>query len=310
VTQPSELKTTPLAARSGGGRSLFVAARDGLRLHVREYSNRIARGLAVVCLPGLTRTTTDFNALGPALAESGHAARVIAIDSRGRGQSEWDSNPANYNLAVELDDVMSVLTALGIARAVFVGSSRGGILTMLLAAAQPTAIAGAVLHDVGPVIEPEGVARIKSYVGKLPQPKTTTEGAGVLRDLFGAQFPTLTAEHWVAAAQRTWRIDNGELVLTYDVKLAQTLADFDVEHPLPPLWKEFDALAPVPVLVIRGAFSDILSEASVNAMRARHPGLDYTEIPAQGHVPLLEGEELLRGIAGFVAKCGRTMDKH
>ena len=315
VTEPSQLNTTPVAAQSGRGQSLFVAARDALRLHVREYhvreySGRIARGLAVVCLPGLTRTTADFDALAPALADSGHAARVIVIDSRGRGQSEWDSNPENYNLAVELDDVASVLTALAIARAVFVGSSRGGILTILLAAAHPTAIAGAVLHDIGPVIEPEGVARIKSYVGKLPQPNTMTEGAGILRDLFGAQFPKLTAEHWVAAAQRTWRMDNGALVLTYDVKLAQTLADFDVEHPLPPLWKEFDALARVPVLVIRGAYSDILSEATVKAMRTRHPGLEYIEIPDQGHVPLLEGEDLLHRIAGFVAKCDRTTDNH
>ena len=168
---------------------------------------------------------------------------MIAIDSRGRGQSEYDRNPENYNVAVELGDVATVLTALGIGPAVFIGSSRGGILTLLLGVAHPTAIAGAVLHDIGPVIEPKGLARIKSYVGKLPQPRNFADGADILRRLFDAQFPKLTAEQWLAAARRTWKIDDGEMVPTYDVRLARTLAEFDIERPLPPLWNEFDALA-------------------------------------------------------------------
>ena len=167
---------------------------------------------------------------------------MIAIDSRGRGQSDYDSNPENYNLAVELGDVVTVLTALEIGKAVFVGSSRGGILTMLLGVAHPTAIAGVVLHDIGPVIEPKGLARIKSYVGKLPQPRNFAEGSEILRRLFDAQFPKLTAEQWLAAAQRTWKLDDGELVPTYDVRLARTLAEFDIERPLPAMWNEFDAL--------------------------------------------------------------------
>ena len=146
-------------------RSIFVTAQDGLRLHVCEYGSRTAPGLPVVCLPGLSRTVADFDALAPALAGGKPGRRVIAIDSRGRGQSDYDSNPDNYNVAVELGDVFTVLTALEIGAAVFVGSSRGGILTMLLAVAHPTALAGAVLHDIGPAIEPKGVARIKSYVG-------------------------------------------------------------------------------------------------------------------------------------------------
>jgi pimeloyl-ACP methyl ester carboxylesterase len=290
---------------NGAPRSVFVTAQDGLRLHVGEYGLYTAPGLPVVCLPGLSRTVADFEALAFALADErrGQNRRVIAIDSRGRGQSEYDANPQNYNVGVELADVITVLTALKIGPAVFVGSSRGGILTMLLAAVHPTAIAGVVLHDIGPVIEPNGVARIKSYIGKLPQPGNFAEGAEILRRLFGTQFPKLTAEHWVAAAQRTWRIDNGALVLTYDVKLAQTLADFDMEHPLPPLWKEFDALARVPLLVIRGAYSDILSVATVNAMRMRHPDLESIDVLDQGHVPLLEGDMLLHRIKAFVEKC-------
>ena len=289
----------------GAPKSVFVTVQDGLRLHVREYGLHSAPGLVAVCLPGLTRTVADFEALAPALADGrgGHNRRVIAIDSRGRGQSEYDANPQNYNAGVELADVITVLITLQIGPAVFVGSSRGGILTMLLAAADPTAIAGAVLHDIGPVIEPAGLARIKNYVGKLPQPGSFAEGAEILRSLFDAQFPKLMADQWLAAAQRTWKIADGKLALTYDVKLADTLAEFCAERPLPAMWREFDALARVPVLLIRGANSDVLSAATVSAMRARHPNLESIEVADQGHVPLLEGEALLRRIKAFVEKC-------
>jgi pimeloyl-ACP methyl ester carboxylesterase len=286
------------------GKSFFVTVQDGLRLHVREYGSRTAPGLAVVCLPGLARTVADFDALAPALANTvPHTRRVVAIDSRGRGQSDYDSNPENYNVAVELGDVVTVLTALGIGEAVFVGSSRGGILTMLLGVAHPTAIAGVVLHDIGPVIEQKGLARLKSYVGKLPQPRNFAEGAEILRRLFDAQFPKVSAEQWLAAAQRTWKMEDGELAPTYDVRLARTLAEIDIERPLPAMWNEFDALSRVPVLVIHGANSDILGADTVAAMGARHPGMEVIEVPDQGHVPLLDSKDLIGRIAEFVDRC-------
>jgi pimeloyl-ACP methyl ester carboxylesterase len=291
------------AARERDGRSIFLSASDGLRLHVREYGQAVVSTLPVVCLPGLARTTADFAALASELAYGKPQRRVIAIDSRGRGQSDYDTNPKNYNVAVELADVLAVLNALEIKQAIFIGSSRGGILTMLLAAAHPEIIAGAVLHDIGPVIESGGVARIKSYVGKLPQPQNLEEGAEIFRGLFAAQFPKLTAEQWLGAARRTWKQQAGKLMLTYDPALSETLAEFDSEHPLPALWNEFDALTRVPVLVIRGARSDILSAATLTAMRARHLDLESIEVPDQGHVPLLEGEDLIRRITAFVEKC-------
>src|SRR5713101_8415650 len=152
-------------------KSSFVTAQDGLRLHVQEWGARTASALPVVCLPGLARSVADFEPLAAALADDSKLPRrVVALDSRGRGKSQYDRNPANYNLKVELTDLLAVLTALEIHQAVFLGTSRGGILTMLLAAARPTAIAGCVLNDIGPVIEPKGLMRIKSYVGKLPRP--------------------------------------------------------------------------------------------------------------------------------------------
>ena len=284
------------------GSSIFVTAPDGLRLHAREYGARRAIALPVVCLPGLTRTVADFDALAPALANSG-SRRVLALDSRGRGQSEYDRNPDNYNLLVELGDLVAVLTALAVGPAIFIGSSRGGLLCMQLGVAHPTAIAAIVLHDIGPVIEPAGLARLRSYVGKMPQPRSFAEGADILRQLFHGQFPNLSAEQWRAAAERAWRMHDGALVPTYDVRLARTLTAIDIERPLPPLWNEFDALKRLPMLVIRGGRSDILSAATMAAMAERHPGVETIEVSDQGHVPLLEGE-IVQRILDFVAKCG------
>jgi pimeloyl-ACP methyl ester carboxylesterase len=287
--------------------SIFVTAQDGLRLHVRSYGPRGGAALPVVCLPGLARTAADFEALATAL--SNHAVaprRVLALDSRGRGRSDYDPNAQNYSLPVELSDLVAVLTALEIARAVFVGTSRGGMLTMLLAATRPTVIAGCVLNDIGPVIDIKGVMRIKTYVGKLPPPASFADAAAMLRSLFGSQFPKLSDAEWLAFARRTFKEADGCLVPDYDPKLASTLEAVDLERPLPDLWKEFDALAGIPVMVVRGGNSDILAPATVEAMRARHPGLEVVEVPDQGHAPLLTEPDIIAHIADFVLRCERS----
>ena len=178
---------------------------------------------------------------------------MLAIDYRGRGLSDYDRDPRNYSLGTELADLRAVLTALDVAPAVFVGTSRGGILTMLLASAQPTAIVGAVLNDIGPVIEPTGLARIKSYVGKLPQPKSFEEGAEIFRRLFGQHFTRLTDEEWLGYSRRSFKIEQHRLVPTYDVQLAKTMEGIDFDRPLPPMWPQFDSLGRVPLMVLRGA---------------------------------------------------------
>jgi pimeloyl-ACP methyl ester carboxylesterase len=281
-----------------------VIAQDGLRLHVREYGDRTAAGVPVVCLPGLSRTADDFDVLAAALAgDADRPRRVLALDYRGRGLSDHDPDPANYSIPVELGDILAVLTARATESAVFVGTSRGGLLIMALAAARPTAIAGAVLNDIGPVIEPQGLMRIKSYVGKLPQPRTFEEGAEIQRRLFSSQFTKLTGADWLTSARQAWRQQDGRLVLAYDPRLARALAGIDPEHPLPPLWPQFDALGNVPLMVIRGANSDILSAATVAAMRARRRDTAFMEIPDQGHAPLLAEPDTIARIAAFVAKC-------
>jgi pimeloyl-ACP methyl ester carboxylesterase len=286
------------------GTSQFVAAGDGLKLHVRSYGRPATRPLPVICLPGLARTCADFEALARALASDPLEPRyVVAMDYRGRGRSDYDPNPANYNLATELADVLAVLTALDLKEAVFVGTSRGGILTMLLAAAQPAAIAGAVLNDIGPVIEVEGLARIKSYVGKLPEPKSFAEAADILRGVLASQFPKLTDEDWMAFAKRGYKEQDGRLVPTYDVRIAETLESLDVTQPPPPLWAQFDALSAVPVMVVRGANSDILSAATVVGMRAHHSDLEAIEVADQGHAPLLAEPEIIGRVRTFIVGC-------
>jgi pimeloyl-ACP methyl ester carboxylesterase len=284
--------------------SVFVTAPDGLKLHVRCYGPRLAPNLPVVCLPGLTRTAADFDDFASLLvSHSQPPRRVIALDYRGRGLSAYDPDPRNYSLTVELADLRAVLTALDVAPAVFVGTSRGGILTMLLASAQPTAIAGAVLNDIGPVIEPTGLARIKSYVGKLPQLKSFEEGAALFRRMFGQQFTRLTDQEWLAYARRSFRLEKQRLVPSYDLKLAKTMEGIDFGQPLAALWPAFDALGRVPLLVLRGQNSDLLSEETVAAMRARRPDMETFTVADQGHAPILSGADLLERLAAFVASC-------
>jgi pimeloyl-ACP methyl ester carboxylesterase len=282
--------------------SRFVTAQDGVRLHVRDYGAPRARALPVVCLPGLARTAADFESLAPALSSAGQR-RVLALDYRGRGKSDFDPHPANYNLHVELADVLAVVTALGIGRAAFIGTSRGGILTMLLAVARPTAIAGCVLNDIGPVIELEGLMRIKGYVGKLAQPASFGEAAGALRQRFGSHFPKWDDADWRAFAHRTFKEEGGRIVPDYDPALATVLAAVSPERPLPPLWREFDALAHIPVMVVRGINSDILSAATVQAMRERRRGLEVVEVADEGHAPGLSDADTAGRIAAFVASC-------
>jgi pimeloyl-ACP methyl ester carboxylesterase len=187
---------------------------------------------------------------------------------------------------------------------VFVGASRGGLLTLLLAAAQPMSIAGVIFNDIGPAIEPKGLMRLKGYVGKIPQPRNEEEGAEILRRLFGHQFPSLDEAAWHAFARRTWRIEGDRFVPTADPKLAETLKSIDPEVPVPTLWPQFDALAHVPLMVVHGENSDILLPETVAAMEARRPDLHVMEVPGQGHTPLLAEPDTIAKLIAFIDICG------
>ena len=291
------------AARLAGV-SRFVSARDGLRLHARDYETDAATGLPVVCLPGLSRTADDFDALAAALASGAYAParRVLALDYRGRGQSAWDPDPRRYDLRVESDDIASVLTALGVSRAVFVGTSRGGLHIMMLAALRPTFLAAAVLNDIGPVIASQGLARIKSYIGKMPQLGSWADAVAALRRIADSRFTGLSEEDWQAYARLTFEERDGIIGSRYDPALMVNLEAMDLAA-IPELWDQFDGLAHLPLMVIRGENSDLLEATTAAAMVERHPGCELVEVPGQGHAPLLLDETTISQIARFIARC-------
>ncbi len=283
-------------------RSVFTTSQDGLKLHARDYGDRSSPRLPVVCLAGLTRNAVDFHDLALALSRHRHRPRrVVAIDLRGRGLSGHDPDWRNYEPRIEVADVMDQLAALGVAHAVFVGTSRGGLIAMGLAAARPGLLKGVVLNDIGPVIEAQGLIRIRSYVGKLPAPRSMDEAVDILRRISDARFPALSDEDWLALARGSWTEKNGALVPSYDTSLFRGLAALDLEAPLPPIWPYFKALAAVPVLAIRGENSDLLSPATLDAMAAAHPALEPLTVPGQGHAPLLRDAATISKITSFVA---------
>lgn len=293
--------SSPATEQETGYRDLYASARDGVRLYARDYGSSTALSTPVVCLPGLARTAGDFHDLALHLST---ARRVMALDYRGRGNSEWSRDWRQYDVRVEADDTLSVLTAAGIHQAIFVGTSRGGLITMALAAMRPSLVRAAILNDMGPVVDGKGLMRIRGYVGKLPAPADYAEGGVILKRMMDAQFPKLTDAEWEAMARQTWR-EGGKtdkrLAANYDPKLMKSLEAIDFEAPLPPLWHLFEGLTCVPVLVLRGENSDILSPATLDEMAKRHPRLAYHVVPDQGHAPLLTSRDMLERLGRFVA---------
>ncbi len=287
-------------AEAEGFDSFWCRSQDGLRLHSRLYGRQGSAPLPVVCLPGLARTGADFHEL--ALAFAGHRTRprqVIAMDYRGRGLSDRDPDWRNYDVRVELQDVQDVLTAIGIHRALFVGTSRGAIITMGLSAVRPAAIAGAVLNDLGAVIEGKGLARIKSYIGKMPKPRDYGEAVQILKRFASRQFTRLSDADWERFARRTFSETPRGLEPAYDPQLMKTLEEYDLEKPLPLLWQYFEGLKGVPTLSIRGSNSDLFSEETQAEMARRHPRCEPYVVVGEGHAPLLGDRATIQKIVNF-----------
>lgn len=277
--------------------SRFFTAADGLRLHMRDYGPRAGTALPIVCLPGLARTAGDFDPLARELCGS---RRVVALDYRGRGLSERDRNWKNYDLMVENADILNVLTGAGIDAAIFVGTSRGGLHIMATAATRPTLLRGAVLNDIGPVIETKGLMRIRGYVGHLPRPSSWADAVDLLKTTASAQFTALDDADWEAYARLTFEERGGRFVPQYDPLLRKGLEALDLEAALPDLWPQFEGLRQIPLLVIRGENSDLLAPATVEEMLRRHPGAWSHVVPGQGHAPLLRDAATIERIAAFV----------
>jgi pimeloyl-ACP methyl ester carboxylesterase len=277
-------------------------ARDGLKLHARRYPAQPGKRYStrpVVCLPGLTRNGLDFHVLAEALSADAFNPRdVYTLDYRGRGRSDFDTDWRNYAVPIEMLDVMDFMTMAGLHDAAIVGTSRGGLISMVMAAAQPGLIGSLVLNDIGPVVEPTGLARISAYVGRMPLPASWSEAAKLVRDLNRRAFPDISPEEWEEVARQWYNDKNGRPAIGYDPKLSNALSVLD--GPMPALWPQFEALKRVPLLVVRGENSDILSAATVEEMRRRHAWFAAFTVPGQGHAPLLRDAASIGAIRQFL----------
>ena len=277
---------------------IYFTGRDGLRLYGRHYRAATVSGARpVVCLAGLTRNSRDFHAIALALRRGAPARDVFTLDTRGRGLSEHDSNWKNYAVPIEMQDVIDFMMMLGLRNAGVIGTSRGGLITMVLAAVQPSLIGAVVLNDIGPVIEMDGLARIAGYVGRVPLPKNWADAARIARDLFRRDFPGMTDGDVEAVARQLFNEKNGKPVERIRPKTGKV--------PVRSRRPDTSAVAAVRSnearagARVRGANSDLLSEKTVDEMRRRHPHLSSITVPDEGHAPLLRDEPTISAIALF-----------
>lgn len=265
---------------------------DGLVLRYRDYPGAADRA-PVLCIPGLTRNARDFEALAEALAP---ARRVICVDLRGRGQSDYAKDPASYTPLHYVDDLLLLFKAARLKKAVIIGTSLGGIVAMLLAAKAPKLVAGAVLNDIGPDVDPRGLARIRSYVGQGRSFETWMHAARALREQAAAFYPAYEIADWLGMAKRLMVLgNNGRIAFDYDMKIAEPFND-PPPDPAVDLWPAFRALAGRPVLTLRGQLSDILSAATVQRMKKEMPDMAAVTVGKVGHSPTLAEPAALRAI--------------
>lgn len=271
---------------------------DGLSLAYDDSGGDA--GLPVLaCLPGLTRNMEDFDAV---LDRYAGRCRVLRPDYRGRGLSDRDTNHMNYSVPREARDVLAMLADAGVARAVVLGTSRGGMIAMFLAATAKDRLSGVILNDIGPELDPAGLARIMDYVGRRPVWSTLDEAAEATAQTMAAEFPGLGAADWRPHVAKWYAPDPaGGLQLRYDPALRQAMIDQAKASPNPDLWPLFDALAGLPLAVIRGALSDLLTRETLARMQARRPDMIVAEVPDRGHIPFLDEPEAVAAIDAVLA---------
>ena len=280
---------------SAGYEDRYFTVSDGLKLHYRDYPGSSEKPL-LLCLHGLTRNSRDFAQLAEHYSPR---FRVITLDFRGRAQSDYDTMPARYSPLTYAGDVQQLLDHLGIAQAVFVGTSLGGLVTMIIAALAPQRIVATILNDVGPDVDPDGITRILSYVGKDVRFADWDEAARTIAGNYGSSFDRYTHEDWVKMAKRNCREENGEIRFDYDMAIAEP---FKSAGPTPEvdLWPLFTALGQKPLLVVRGERSDLLTAETAARMQQIAPGMKLATVAGVGHAPELNEPEAVAAIDAFL----------
>jgi pimeloyl-ACP methyl ester carboxylesterase len=275
----------------------WFESHDGLRLFSRVYPGPSAASPVVLCLHGLMRNSRDFGELAPPLARR---YRVIVPDVRGRGFSARDPNPGNYQIPVYLKDVQTLLAGLGAVRVALLGTSMGGLMAMVLAATQPGLVAGMVLNDVGPEVDPAGLERIRGYAGKGAAVRSWAEAIAQARETYGGAWPGLSDERWSKLVRQSYRENaQGAPEIDADARISEMLRDNKAAAP--DLWSLWGALAKVPILAIRGAHSDILGASTLERMQRGRPDLRTLTVANRGHAPLLDEPECVAAIDEFLA---------
>lgn len=282
------------------GEDIVWSSADGLSLYAKSYGPASAP-LSVLCIHGLTRNHKDFEPMIAALP--GHY-RFVAVDVRGRGRSAHDPEHKNYNPAIYAKDMGLLLDKLGIGRAVLIGTSMGGLISLMMMRRTPKRIAGVVLNDVGPVVEKTGIARIAGYAGKVQPVTDWQSAAAAVKTIQGQAFPDMPEERWMDFARRTYKeLPNGDVVLDYDPNIARSLGKVKPGAVTNfALWRMFGGLKKAPLLVVRGAKSDILSEKTAQEMVRRHPDARLATVPRVGHAPILGEPEAVSAISDFLAR--------
>ena len=278
-------------------RDCYFTVRDGLKLHYRDYPGVPDRP-PLLCLHGLTRNARDWAELAERVSPK---FRVLVLEFRGRGESEYEPQYSRYNPLTYASDVIELLDQLGIPRAVFVGTSLGGLVTMTVAATAPQRIAATILNDIGPDVDADGVARILTYVGKDRRFKSWDEAANAIAANQGSNFNRYTHGDWLKMARRNCREEDGEIRFDYDMAIAEP---FKASGPTPKvdLWPFFAELAKKPLLVVRGARSDLLTADTVAKMQAAAPNMKLAVVPDVGHAPELGEPEAVAAIDAFLDK--------
>ena len=271
---------------------------DGLSLAWEEEG----AGQPVLCLPGLTRNARDFDDLAAALdARAFGRVRLIRLTFRGRGASDRDPDLTRYNVAVEARDTVELLDHLALPKATIVGTSRGGLVAMFMAATVKDRLAGVLLNDVGPELAPEGLAAIMTYLGVAPRAQDFPSVVAALKARMGTAFPGLDDARWETVARRRCRRTSGVPTLNYDAHLRDAFEAVAAE-PAVDAWPLFDALDSLPLALVRGANSDLLTAESAAKMRARRPDMIFAEVPDRGHVPFLDEPEAVAALDALLAR--------
>ncbi|WP_428428045.1 alpha/beta fold hydrolase [Pararhizobium sp.] len=285
-------------------REYRFSASDGLQLYARDYGHddlRTAAALPVVCLPGLSRNSRDFHLLATALSTHPEMPRrVIALDYRGRGFSDWDTDKSRYQLPVEAEDALTACANLDITRAIFIGTSRGGLILHLLASMRASLLAAVVLNDIGPVIEITGLLQIRQYLEAQQSLQSWEEAVENLKRVHGAAFPALEEVDWRDMADAIYRQKNGMIVADFDPALIEPLKSMNADTAVPDLWALYQGFQAIPLMVIRGENSSILSQATFAEMGQRHPGMRSVTAAGQGHAPLLHRPDMFAEITAFI----------